>query len=243
MPCSASFSISFSLSRRASGSVHLPFPTCGAFLGASHMDTITWSVGMAVSLISQSKVNGSTFLDMYIQSNLACIQLPHICALYVKAFSVGFAQHHISLMSHSCLTSLRATIADSSSSFGGSLSMASSVMLKYPRVMSGIGRCLARLSVMIFAQKSACSLLLFGAYMFSIVATQIFNHFIFSMAALPGISSCISISSGSISCLLMTKPTPAIAQGLFGWAEFSILRFFSKLLPSCLAISWSRCDS
>ena len=105
--------------------------------------------------------------------------------------------------------------------------MASSVMLKSPRVKSGIGRCLARLSVMTFAQKLACSLLSLGAYMFSIVAVHVFSHFIFSMAALLGINSCISISSGSISFLLMMKPTLAVAQGFLGCAELRIFRFFS----------------
>lgn len=66
---------------------------------------------------------------------------------------------------------------------------------------------------------------------------------IVGMAALPGINSYISISSGSISCLLMTKPTPAIARGVSGCAELRILRFFSKLLSSLSSMFWSRCDS
>jgi hypothetical protein len=37
----------------------------------------------------------------------------------------------------------------------------------------------------------------------------------------------ISISSGSNSCLLMMKHTPAIAWGLSGCVEFRIFRFFS----------------
>jgi hypothetical protein len=71
VPCLANFSRSFSLLRRASGKVHLPFPTCRASFRVNYIDTIVWSVGMAVSFISQLKVDGSAFLDMYIQSSLA----------------------------------------------------------------------------------------------------------------------------------------------------------------------------
>jgi len=195
---------------------------------------------MADSLTSQSKVKGSAFLDMYMQSSLTCIRLFHVCALYMKAFSVGFTHRHMSLTSHSCLISLRAAIADSSSSLGGIRSMASSVTLKSPRVKSGIGRCLVLLAIIIFTQKLVCSLLLLGAYTFSIVAVHDFNHFILSTAALLGISSCSSISSGLISCLLMTNPTPADAHRFSGSAEISIFKFFSKLLPSCSIMFWSR---
>src|SRR5438445_4133146 len=145
---------------------------------------------MADSLTSQSKVNGSACLEMYMRSSLACIRSFLVCALYVKAHSVGFAHRHVSRMPHSCLTSLRAFIADSSSGLGGILSMASSVTLKSPRVKSGIGRCFALLSVSTFAQKLACSPLSLGAYTFRIVAAHDFNHFTLSMAALPGMSSC-----------------------------------------------------
>jgi len=195
---------------------------------------------MADSLISQLKVKGSAFLDIYMQSSLAWIYSFLVCALYVKALSVGFAHRHVSLMSHLCLTSLRVAIAASSSSLGGALSMVSSVTLKSPKVKSGIGRCLALLSIIIFTQKFACLFLSLGAYTFSIVATHDFSHFIFSMTTLLGISSCSSISSGSISCLFMTNPTPAIAWGLLGCAEFSIIKFFWKFLPSCSVMPWSR---
>ena len=240
VPCSAIFSSILSLLIRASGSVHCPLPMCGASLGAYFTVTIAWLVGMADSLISQSKVKGSAFLDIYMRSSLAWIRSFLVCALYVKALLVGFAHRHMSLMSHSCLTSLRVAVVALSSSLGGALSMASSVALKSPKVKSGIGRCLALLSIIIFAQKFVCSFLLLGVYTFSIVVMHDFSHFIFSMAALPGISSCSSISSGSISCLFMTNPTPAIAQGLSGCAEFSIIKFFWKFLPSCSVMPWSR---
>jgi len=196
------------------------------------MDTIAWSVGIADSLISQSKVNGSAFFKIYMWSSLACIHSFCICALYMKAISVGFTQCHVSLVSHSCLSSLRVAIVDSSSSLGGILSMASSVMLKSPKVRSGIGRCLALLAVITFTQKLGCLLLSLGAYMFIIVMVHDSNHFTLSAAALPGISSCISSSFGLINCLLMTNPTPAVAQGLSGCAEISICKFFSKFFPS-----------
>jgi len=202
--------------------------------------TITWSVGIADSLITQSKVNGSTLSDMYMRSSLACICSIHVCALYMKAISVGFAQHHMSLMFHSCLTPLRAAIADWSSSLGGILSMASSVTLKSPSVKSSTGRCLVLLVVITFAQKFACSFLLLGVYTFSIVVVHNLNHFTFSTAALLGINLCNSNSSGSINCLLMMKPTPAVAQGFLGGAEIRIFKFFSKALSSCSVMLWSR---
>jgi len=65
-------------------------------------------------------------------------------------------------MFHSCRTSLRAAIIVLSLSLGGLLSMASSVTLKSPRVKSGIGRPLDRLSISTFAQKLACLFLSFG---------------------------------------------------------------------------------
>jgi len=163
MPCFVIFSTRVLLLSRYSGRVHHPFLIRGASLGAYLTDTIAWSVGMANSLISQSKVKGSAFLEIYIQSSLACMQMLCVWALYVKAFLVGFAHRHVSLISHSCLTSLRAAITDLSSSLGGILSMASSVMLKSPRVRSGIRRHLDCLLVRIFAQKPVCSLLSFGA--------------------------------------------------------------------------------
>ena len=161
-------------------------------------------------------MTSSTLLEMYISSNLTCIHLFQVCAQYVKAFSVAFAYCQVSLMSHSCQTSLRAAIANSLSNLGGIQSVASSVTLKSPRVKSSISKCLACLSVMTYAQKLVCSLLSLGTYIFSIVAEQVFSHFTFSIATLPGISMCISISSGLINCLLMMKPTPADAQGMSG---------------------------
>jgi len=76
--------------------------------------------------------------------------------------------------------------------------------------------------------------------MFSIAAVHVFSHLIFSMAALPGTSLYISISSGSINCLFIMKPTPADAQGLSGLAEFRIFRFFSKILLRFSVMLWSR---
>jgi hypothetical protein len=93
------------------------------------------------------------------------------------------------------------------------------------------------------AQAALATLLSLGAYTFSTVAEHVFSHFTFRKAALLGISSVILISSGSNSCLLMTKHTPAIAWGLSGCVEFRIFRFFSKFHPSISVISWSRCDS
>ena len=105
MPCSAIFSTRFLLLSRDSGSVHRPLPIYGASLGAYLTDTIAWSVGMADSLISQLKVKGSALQDMYTQSSLACICLLWVCALYVKARSIGLAQRHVSVETHYFMTS------------------------------------------------------------------------------------------------------------------------------------------
>ena len=76
--------------------------------------------------------------------------------------------------------------------------------------------------------------------MFAIVTVHDPNHLTCSIAALPGISLCISSSFGSISCLLMTNPTPAVAWGLSGCTEISIFKFFLKFFSSCSVIDWSR---
>ena len=163
MPRSAIFSRRSSLLVRCIGIVHLPLPMNGASRGAYLMVTIEWSDGMAVCFMSQSKVFFSMLFATYIQSSLTWILPVGVWALYVKAFSVGFACLHTSQISHSYLSSLSASIASSLSNLGGILSVASSVTLKSPRMMSGRGACCDRLSVIIFAQKAACSFLSFGA--------------------------------------------------------------------------------
>jgi len=74
-------STSFLLWIRDNGNVHCPLLMYGASLGAYLMETIAWSIGIDVSLISQSKVNGLAFLEIYIQSSLAWICLLCVCAL------------------------------------------------------------------------------------------------------------------------------------------------------------------
>ena len=64
MPRAMIFVIRSSFFREAIGQVHLPGPMCGAFLGAYLTVAIRWSVGVGVSLMSQSEVSGRMSLEM-----------------------------------------------------------------------------------------------------------------------------------------------------------------------------------
>ena len=158
LPWFTIFVIRLSLLRRCIGSVHLPLPMKGASFGAYLTETIEWSDRIADSVISHSKVCRVILSAMYMRSRRACMCSLCVWALYVNALLAGFASLHASWVFHSCLTSLSAVIAASSSSLGGIRSIASSMTLKSPIVKSGIGMLVCRLSVRTFAQKLVCSL-------------------------------------------------------------------------------------
>jgi len=81
VPCITILSTSFSLWISDNGNIHRPLLMYGASLGVYLTETIAWSIGIDVSLISQSKVNGLAFLEIYIRSSLAWIHSLCVCAL------------------------------------------------------------------------------------------------------------------------------------------------------------------
>ena len=105
----------------------------------------------------------------------------------------GYSCLHWSCISNVSLNSLRASVASKLSSLGGTLSMASSVMLKSPRTKSGFFVCVLCLCSSIFSQKFLWSCLLFGAYTFIRVVSWSF-HVADNANAHPFISSTTLVS-------------------------------------------------
>ena len=132
----------------------------------------------------------------------------------------------------------RASVAVWSSSRGGALSMASSVMLKSPITRCGRAMLCLRLSFSIVCQNCGWAALFTGAYMFRIDISQPSSHLILRRRARPGTSLCVVTFSGLMSALFITKATPALDVGEVGSSDTIMLRFLLKHSLTWSVICW-----
>ena len=158
----------------------------------------------------------------------------------MNAHSFGWACLHASWIPQFCLMFHRAFVAVLLSAWAGAQSILSSVTLKSPRTISGRLIRFPLLVVSTSSQNGACTALFAGAYMFSIDVLHASNHFILISRAWPGYSSCLVISFGSRTVLLIMKATPVQPVGSSGSSDVIISRFLLKHSQILSVFSWSR---
>ena len=127
--------------REVSGHVHHPLPMVGLSFGVIFTDTIEWSEGVVDGSTSHLNRCLSCLFTEYILSSLSCLYWPFLLWWCVNSLSLGLLCLHWSCMFYASLNSLSASDALLSCglSYSGDLSIASSVILKSLRAMSGFG--------------------------------------------------------------------------------------------------------
>ena len=163
----------------------------------------------------------------------------------MNSLSLGLLCLHWSCMFHASLNSLSTSDALLSCglSCGGDLSIASSVILKSLRAMSGFGILHWHLSLSNWGQNSAWCPLLLGTYIFMMLSFLVSTHFRVIPRAHPGSSVCSLRSNRVISMLFSMKATPAELVGFSGPWELYMVSLLSKHSWISHRCSSSKCVS